>query len=75
MVQHQQRYIPIKEAARYLQLSVRKVRDLIIAQDDPLPHYRIGKSIRFLASEIDLWMGRNKYGNSGLSKNNDKWRK
>lgn len=51
-----QTYIPISSAAQYLGISVRKLRYLIKDPRDPLPFFRIGRSIRFKVEDIDNWM-------------------
>jgi excisionase family DNA binding protein len=47
-------YIDIEELAQ--QLSIKKRTLYHLVQTMEIPHYRIGKLIRFKQSEIDEWM-------------------
>ena len=46
-------WLTLREAARYMKVSVRTVYRMVLAGDNPLPHARIGKEYRFRKSEID----------------------
>ena len=46
------RYLDLKEAAEYLPLSERTVRQHL----NEIPHFRYGKKIIFKKSELDQWM-------------------
>jgi len=46
------RYLDLKEAARYLPLSERTIRQHL----DEIPHFRYGKKIIFKKSELDRFM-------------------
>jgi excisionase family DNA binding protein len=48
-----QSIMKVKEACEYLQISERKMRDLVA--EGEIPFARIGKSIRFSKVEIDKW--------------------
>lgn len=43
-----------REIAAYLNCSVSTVRRL--AADGKIPHYRLGKIVRFRRSEVDAWL-------------------
>ena len=49
-----ERLMTAQEVAEYLRFSVTTVRRLVLR--DKIPHYRIGKMIRFRRSEIDTWL-------------------
>jgi len=46
------RYLDLKEAAEYLPLSERTIREHL----NEIPHFRYGKKIIFRKSELDRWM-------------------
>ena len=46
------RYLDLKEAAEYLPLSERTIRQHL----NEIPHFRYGKKIIFRRSELDQWM-------------------
>ena len=46
------RYMDLKEAAEYLPLSERTIRQHL----NEIPHFRYGKKIIFRRSELDQWM-------------------
>jgi len=46
------RYLDLKEAAKYLPLSERTIRQNL----NEIPHFRYGKKIIFKKSELDQWM-------------------
>jgi len=46
------RFMDLKEAAAYLPLSERTIRQHI----SEIPHFRYGKKIMFRKSELDQWM-------------------
>ncbi len=51
-------FLSIKEISDYLCLKVSTVYALV--EQKKIPHYRIGRLIRFKKSEIDSWMDQNK---------------
>ncbi len=53
----QDQYLNLAEAAKYLSVSTRTLRD----QDD-LPRYRVGNRLRFKRSELDEWMLQHREG-------------
>ena len=55
------RLMTARDAAAYLRCSVSTVRRL--AHHDELPHYRLGKMVRFRRSEIDGWLTLHHEGN------------
>ena len=44
----------ISEVAEYLSLTVRAMRGLI--ERGRIPHYKIGRKLRFRMSEVDAWI-------------------
>ena len=48
----QDRYLDLKEAAKYLPLSERSIREHL----QTIPHYRFGKKIFFKRSQLDEWI-------------------
>jgi excisionase family DNA binding protein len=50
----QDRYLPKKDAAKYLALSIRTLDKQI----HEIPHFRVGAKILFKKSELDRWMER-----------------
>ena len=49
-----------REVATYLNCSASTVRRLAAAGD--LPHYRLGRLVRFRRNEIEAWLGRQRSG-------------
>lgn len=52
-------YFSVTEAAGYLRVSERLMRDFLIDPVNPLPHFRIGSAgrlIRIKKDEIDAWI-------------------
>ena len=47
-------FLNVKEVATYLALKASTVYSLV--EEKKIPHYRIGRQIRFKSSEIDQWM-------------------
>ena len=47
-------YMTVLETAGYLRLSENSIRNLVASNQ--IPHKRIGRSVRFRASEIDAWL-------------------
>ncbi len=58
----QDRYMDLKEAARYLCLSQRTIREHL----KTIPHYRFGKKIFFKRSTLDEWVERFRVRDDGL---------
>lgn len=46
--------LTIRDVAQYLQCSVSTVRRLVMG--DKIPHYRLGKLVRFRRTDIDGWL-------------------
>lgn len=46
----------IEDVVKYLQLSKRKIREMIA--EKAIPHIRIGRSVRFQRSELEKWTKR-----------------
>ena len=44
----------LKEAAKYLNISIAYVRKLVYARN--IPFYRIGNRLKFDKEEIDVWL-------------------
>ena len=55
------RLMNARDAATYLRCSVSTVRRLVHTGE--LPHYRLGKMVRFRRSEIDGWLALHHEGN------------
>ncbi|MCJ7494544.1 MAG: helix-turn-helix domain-containing protein [Deltaproteobacteria bacterium] len=53
-------YFNIQDLSRYLSIKTSSLYSMI--GEKKIPHYRVGKLIRFRRSEIDLWMEGNKKG-------------
>ena len=51
-------FLNVKEVATYLALKASTVYSLV--EEKKIPHYRIGRQIRFKRSEIDEWMNSQK---------------
>ena len=49
-----ERLMRVQELAAYLQCSVTTVRRIVSRGE--IPHYRIGKMVRFRRREIDSWL-------------------
>ncbi len=48
------------EVAQYLNCSISTVRRLVMRST--IPHFRLGKLVRFSRSDIDAWMSDNREG-------------
>lgn len=47
----------VREIAGLIQMSERWVRQQVNAADGPpMPHFRMGKALRFRLSEVEAWM-------------------
>ena len=42
----------------YWQVCERRIEDFMRDPEDPIPFYRIGRSVRFKRSEVDEWLRR-----------------
>ena len=51
------RYLSLRMLAGYAGLSVRRLRDFLVHESTPLPHYRIGGKI-LVHSQYDAWVAR-----------------
>lgn len=49
-------FVRVPEVTKHLGLSRKTVWDLIRNSSDPLPHYRVGRSVLIKLSEVDQWM-------------------
>ncbi len=59
---HQDRYLNLTEAAKYLSVSTRFIRDRL----DEIPHRRLGvKILLFKKSELDSWLDQYREGGKG----------
>ena len=54
------RLMNARDAAAYLRVSLSTIRRLV--QDGELPHYRLGKMVRFRRREIDGWLALRRQG-------------
>ena len=55
-----ERLITAREVASYLRCSISTVRRMVLR--DKVPHYRLGRMIRFRRSEIDAWLALHQEG-------------
>jgi excisionase family DNA binding protein len=53
-------YIAINEVAQYLSIKVKTLYAKLVSEN--IPHYRIGRLIRFKKEDIDTWMEANSAG-------------
>ncbi len=51
-------FIDINDLARYLAVKPSRLYSLVEARE--IPHYKIGRLVRFKKAEIDLWMESNR---------------
>ncbi len=58
MTQENESFIDVDELAEYLKLKKRSTYHFIATQG--IPHYRVGRLIRFKLSEIEAWMNNKK---------------
>ena len=58
MTQETESFIDVDELAKFLKLKKRTAYHFITTQD--VPHYRVGRLLRFKLSEIEHWMRTNK---------------
>ncbi len=49
-------YFNLRKLAAYSSCSVRWLRDRLVDQINPLPHYRIGGKLLVQRGEFDAWM-------------------
>lgn len=53
-------FLAIQDLSVHLKIKVKTLYCLV--EENRIPHYRVGKLIRFKRSEIDAWMEGNKKG-------------
>ncbi len=53
-------YLGIQRLSQYLDIKVSTLYSLVEAKE--IPHYRIGRLVRFRKAEIDIWMESNRKG-------------
>ena len=58
MTQENESFIDVDDLAEYLKLKKRSTYHFIATQG--IPHYRVGRLIRFKLSEIEAWMNNKK---------------
>jgi len=58
VTQENESFIDVDELAEYLKLKKRSTYHFIATQG--IPHYRVGRLIRFKLSEIEAWMNNKK---------------
>ena len=58
MTQENESFIDVDELAEYLKLKKRSTYHFIATQG--IPHYSVGRLIRFKLSEIEAWMNNKK---------------
>ncbi len=51
-------FLTVPELARQLKVPTSWVYDQVRNHPDPLPHYKVGKYLRFLWSEVTAWVER-----------------
>jgi excisionase family DNA binding protein len=59
-------YLTVKELSEYLRIKEKTVYYLV--RQGSIPHYRIGKLVRFKQDEIDAWMQSHKAGQIRVDK-------
>lgn len=55
-------FLTVKDVADRLKVPPSWIYDRVRGQLDPLPHYKIGKYVRFKWSEVAAWVGRQRRG-------------
>ncbi len=51
-------FLTVHELAHQLKVPPSWVYDQVRGESDPLPHYKMGKYLRFLWSEVSAWVER-----------------
>jgi excisionase family DNA binding protein len=59
MLETQNEYMSIQEISNYLKIKPKT----LYAKIREIPHYKVGRLIRFKKDEIDTWMGRHRVQN------------
>ena len=55
---HDSEYFVIQKLSEYLEIKITTLYSLVAKKR--IPHYKVGRLVRFKKSEIDLWMESNK---------------
>jgi predicted DNA-binding transcriptional regulator AlpA len=58
----QEEFLTVNELAYQLKVAASWVYDQVRLKPDPLPHYKMGKYLRFLWSEVSAWIERRHHG-------------
>jgi excisionase family DNA binding protein len=58
LTQETESFIDVDELAKFLKLKKQTAYHFVATQN--IPHYRVGRLLRFKLSEIEEWMNRNK---------------
>ena len=58
MTQENENFIDVDDLADFLKIKKRTTYHFVATQN--IPHYRVGRLIRFKLSEIEEWMNKNK---------------
>ncbi len=55
-------FLTVQEVAERLKVPASWIYDQVRCQFDPLPHYKMGKYLRFLWPEVKAWIERRRRG-------------
>ena len=58
MTQETESFIDVDDLAEFLKIKKRTTYHFVTTQD--VPHYRVGRLLRFKLSEVEEWMNKNK---------------
>jgi excisionase family DNA binding protein len=50
--------LTINEIAQMLKLSKRTICNLMVKDTNPLPAFRLGRSVRFRRSDVETWLAK-----------------
>lgn len=56
MIEQNESWISIDEAAKYMDVKTRTVRSWIKKENSDIPAHKIGKQWKFKMSELDAWV-------------------
>ena len=61
-------FLTVRELGQRLKVPASWVYDQVRCQSDPLPHYKMGKYLRFRWSEVSAWIERRHRSNAEIAR-------
>ena len=70
-MEQQQQYLTVQEVSQYLHIKPGTL--YAKAETDEIPHYKIGRLVRFKKADIDAWMEKHRRGSPGETGEGDQF--